>query len=62
MRRGLVLKPWGLSVQYSGYERLSMINYTFQLVEFLVQISLSASTQVFQECWSGVPPPSKMII
>ena len=28
---------------------------TFQLPEFLVQNALSAPTQVFQECWSGVP-------
>ena len=28
------------------------------LPEFLVQNSLSAHTQVFQKCWSRVPPPS----
>ena len=30
-----------------------------RLPEFLVQNSLTALTQVFQECWSGVHPPSK---
>ena len=43
------------------------MHYTFQLVEILVKNSLSASTQVFQECWSGaplplLPPPPKMEI
>ena len=41
------------------------MHYTFQLPEFLVQNSLSALTQVFQECWSEPPPPhlpSKMQI
>ena len=28
------------------------MHFTFQLVEFLVQNSLSVPTQVFQECWS----------
>ena len=44
-----------LVFSYVLCERLSVMNYTFQLVEFLVQNSLSAPTQVFQECWSGVP-------
>ena len=38
-------------------ERLSVMHYTFQLPEILVHNSLSSPTQVFQECWSGVPPP-----
>ena len=42
---------------YVVCERLSVIHYTFQLPEFLVQNSLSAPTQVFQECWSEPPPP-----
>ena len=33
------------------------MHYTFQLPEFLVQNSLSAPAQVFQECWSEPPPP-----
>ena len=35
-----------------------MMHYTFQLPEFLVQNSLSAPTQVFQECKSEPPPAS----
>ena len=43
-------------------ERLSVMHYTLQLVQFFIQISLSVPTQVFQECWSLVwspphPPP-----
>ena len=38
-------------------ERLTVMYYIFQLQAFLVQNSLSATTQVFQECWSGVPLP-----
>ena len=34
-----------------------MMHYTFQLPEILVQNSLSSPSQVFQECWSGLPPP-----
>ena len=37
-----------------------MMHYTFQLPEFLVQKSLSAPTQVFQECWSEPSPPSQL--
>ena len=37
--------------------RLSVMHYTFQWPEFLIKNSLSAPTQIFQECWSGVPPP-----
>ena len=37
-------------------ERLSVMHYTFQLPEFLVQNSMSAPTQVFQECWSEPSP------
>ena len=42
---------------YVVCERLSVMHYTCQLPEFLVQNSLSAPTQVFQECWSEPPPP-----
>ena len=38
-------------------ERLSEMQQQARLQELLVQNSLSAPTQVFQECWSGVPPP-----
>ena len=48
--------PFLLVSTYVVCERLSVMHYTFQLPEFLVQNSLSAPTQVFQECWSGVPP------
>ena len=40
-------------------ERLTAMQQQARLPEFLVQNSLSAPTQVFQECWSGVPPPWK---
>ena len=45
---------------YVVFERLSVMHYTSHLPEFLVQNSLSAPTQVFQECWSEPPPPLKM--
>ena len=52
----LVRTPFYLSdllvSTYVVYERLSVMRYTFQLPEFLVQNSLSVSTQVLQECWS----------
>ena len=38
-------------------ERLSAMQEQARLPEFLVQNSLSAPTQVFQECWSGLQPP-----
>ena len=40
-------------------ERLSAMQEQVGLLEFLVQNFLSAPTQVFEECWFGVPPPSK---
>ena len=44
-------------------ERLYAMQQQARLPEFLVQNSLTAPTQVFQECWSGVnPPPPKMKI
>ena len=39
------------------YERLSLMHYHIPVSKYLVQNFLSAATQVFQECWSGVPPP-----
>ena len=45
------------TLPHSSYQNLA------RLSEFLVRNSLSAPTQVFQKCWSGVPPlplpPSK---
>ena len=45
-------------------ERLSAMQEQARLPEFLVQNSLSAPTQVFQECWSALPltPPPPMKI
>ena len=44
-------------------DRLSAMQEQARLPEFLVQNSLSAPTQVFQECWSGLPlPPPSMKI
>ena len=39
------------------WERLSAMQKQARLPEFLVKNSLSAPTQVFQEYWSGFPPP-----
>ena len=38
-------------------ERLSAMRQQAMLPQFLVQNSLNVPTQVFQECWSGIPPP-----
>ena len=40
-------------------ERLSAMQQQARLPEILVPNSLSAPTQVFQECWSGVSPGGK---
>ena len=41
---------------YVVCERLSVMQRQARLPEFFVQNSLSASTQVFQECWHEPPP------
>ena len=43
--------------QNAQFKFLSAMQQQARLREFLVQNSLSAATQVFQECWSGLPSP-----
>ena len=46
---------------YVPCETLSTMQQEARLPQFLVQNSLSAHTQVFQKCWSRVPPPSQIL-